>query len=836
MPAALSAEGHVQRGLLAQEVDTCLFDDVGDSGDAQTGWFKVASGYDPALVTLSVLIAAFGGYTALQLADRIGAPGMPGHRLWLASAAFAMGGGIWSMHFVGMLALRSPVPITYELARTALSLLVAVVATGGAFFWVSRSRARRRDVLVAGLFMGGAIAGMHYLGMSAMRMPVPMSFVPARVLLSIAIAVAASTAGLSIALRRHRIRTRFLAALMLGMAVAGMHYTGMWAAGMGMAAGHLSMTAAAPDGAVGPEGMVFGVVTATFAVLLLALLAATASQLRAQRLFQGSEARFQAFAQILPNHIWTATPAGEIDWANDRAYAYSRTSAIETVGDGWSERVHPDDLPLTRERWAVALANGTPYEAEFRLRRADGAYRWHLARALPVTDTTGTVVRWMGTNTDIEDQKSTAAALAHLNATLEERVVERTRALEREQQERLVAEEKLRQAQKMEAVGQLTGGLAHDFNNLLAGISGNLEMLEARLTQGRYGDLTRYLGAAQGATRRAAALTHRLLAFSRRQTLAPTPTRIDRLIADMEELIRRTVGPEITVEVVGTAGLWLALVDPNQLENALLNLCINARDAMPGGGRITIETANKWLDARAAGERELSVGQYLAICVTDSGTGMTPDVIAHAFDPFFTTKPTGQGTGLGLSMIYGFARQSGGQVRIYSEPGQGTTVCLYLPRHHGAAGDAVDVTIALPLTAQTGTGETVVVVDDEPTVRMLVVEMLEDLGYIALEASDGPAGLKLLQSGVPVDLLITDVGLPGGINGRQLADAARLTRPALKVLFITGYAESAIIGHGHLDPGMHVVTKPFVMRAFAERVKSLIEADKSIEAGRVRPL
>ena len=789
----------------------------------------MTSGYDPALVTLSVLIATAGGYTALQLADRVSAAGTRGHSLWLAAAALAMGGGIWSMHFVGMLALRSPVPITYDLPRTVLSLLVAVVATGLAFSWVSRSGARRHNVLVGGLFMGSAIAGMHYLGMSAMRMPLLMSFVPWRVVLSVVIAVAASTAGLSIAFKRHRLRTRFLAAVVLGVAVAGMHYTGMWAAGMGAAAEQPSMTmampAAPPDGIVGQDGLVMGVVTATFAILLLALLAATVSQLRAQQLFQGSEARFQAFAQILPNHIWTATPNGKLDWASDRAYAYSQTTAVDTVGDRWTERVHPDDLAATRERWAAALASATPYESEFRLRRADGTYRWHLARALPVRDDAGTLLRWMGTNTDIEDQKAAGAALASLNATLEERVVERTRDLEREQHDRLAAEEKLRQSQKMEAVGQLTGGLAHDFNNLLAGISGNLELLDLRLAQGRYGDLPRYIGAAQGATQRAAALTHRLLAFSRRQTLAPTPTRIDRLIADMEELIRRTVGPEVTFEVVGTAGLWIALVDPNQLENALLNLCINARDAMPKGGRITIETANKWLDDRAAADRELSAGQYLALCVTDTGTGMTPDVIARAFDPFFTTKPTGQGTGLGLSMIYGFARQSGGQVRIYSEPGQGTTVCLYLPRHHGAAEDAVEIMTALPPPAQTGQGETVLVVDDERTVRMLVVEVLEDLGYLALEAGDGPAGLKLLQSDVPIDLLITDVGLPGGLNGRQLADAARLTRPALKVLFITGYAESAIIGHGHLDPGMHVVTKPFVMRAFAERIKSLIETN-----------
>jgi CheY-like chemotaxis protein len=376
----------------------------------------------------------------------------------------------------------------------------------------------------------------------------------------------------------------------------------------------------------------------------------------------------------------------------------------------------------------------------------------------------------------------------------------------------------------MEAVGQLTGGLAHDFNNLLTGITGSLELLNTRLAQGRLKDLDRYILAAQGAANRAAALTHRLLAFSRRQTLDPKPTNVNRLVTDLEELIRRTIGPSIGLEVVGTVGLWTTLVDPNQLENALLNLCINARDAMPEGGRLTVETGNRWLDARAARDRELPPGQYVSLCVSDTGTGMTPEVIARAFDPFFTTKPIGMGTGLGLSMIYGFAKQSGGQVRIYSEPGQGTMVCIYLPRHHGPeeSEEAVPELAGAPRAEQ---NETVLVVDDEPTVRMLVTEVLEELGYRAIEAADGAAGLKVLQSDMRIDLLVTDVGLPGGMNGRQVADAGRALRPGLRVLFITGYAENAAVGNGHLDPGMQVLTKPFSMDTLASRVKLLIASD-----------
>ncbi len=405
-------------------------------------------------------------------------------------------------------------------------------------------------------------------------------------------------------------------------------------------------------------------------------------------------------------------------------------------------------------------------------------------------------------------------AVQQANETLEARVAERTEELIRTQ-------EALQQSQKMEAVGQLTGGLAHDFNNLLAGISGSLERMSSRLAQGRISEAERYITAAQGAARRAASLTHRLLAFSRRQTLDPKPTNVNRLVASMEELIQRTVGPAIAVETIGASGLWLTLVDPPQLENALLNLCINARDAMPEGGRITVETANKWLDRAAARQHDMPEGQYVSLCVTDSGTGMSAEVKARAFDPFFTTKPMGEGTGLGLSMIYGFAKQSGGQVRIYSEVGQGTTVCIYLPRYHGRA--AMDVeTVEAREQAPWASGETVLVVDDEPTVRMLVTDILEELGYNALEAADSAAGLQILQSDARIDLLVSDVGLPGGMNGRQMADAGRAHRPDLKVLFITGYADNAAIGNGQLAPGMAVLTKPFPVDTLAARITEMI--------------
>jgi PAS domain S-box-containing protein len=400
--------------------------------------------------------------------------------------------------------------------------------------------------------------------------------------------------------------------------------------------------------------------------------------------------------------------------------------------------------------------------------------------------------------------------------SLEARVRERTAELEQ-------AHEALRQSQKMEAIGQLTGGIAHDFNNLLTGITGNLELLQRRLQQGRAAEVDRFAAAAMASAKRAGALTHRLLAFARRQPLDPKPVNANRLVGSMEELLRRTIGENIELEVVTAGGLWMTLCDPNQLENAILNLAINARDAMPSGGKLTIETCNAHLDnAYAAKQRDITPGQYVCICVTDTGTGMDEDVLAKAFEPFFTTKPLGQGTGLGLSMIYGFARQSEGHARIYSEVGKGTTIKLYLPRHYKEAEDREYVAGELSNEHRTEHGEVVLVVEDEAAVRDLVVEVLRDLGYRTLEAVDGPSGLKILQSKKWVDLLVTDIGLPG-LNGRQIADAARLIRPSLKILFMTGYAENATIANGVLEPGMQMITKPFPVEALATRVRCMIE-------------
>ena len=488
--------------------------------------------------------------------------------------------------------------------------------------------------------------------------------------------------------------------------------------------------------------------------------------------------------------------------------------------------VHPDDQQGLAAAINEVIARGGPYAHQYRVKSADGVYHWIEANGRVELNSEGVGVRFPGVLIDVDEGRAVkaerdrvAAALRELNATLEKRIEERTSELMR-------TEAQLRQAQKMEAVGQLTGGLAHDFNNLLAGVAGALELSGKRLAQGRFADVEKYHAAAQGAVQRAAALTHRLLAFSRRQTLDQKPTDVNALVDGMTDLIQRTIGPAVQLEVRARNGLWPALVDASQLENALLNLCINARDAMPDGGRITIATSNITIDERAAEAQDVSPGEYLTMSVSDTGTGMSPELVARVFEPFFTTKPIGEGTGLGLSMIYGFAKQSGGQVRIHSHVGQGTTVTLHLPRYEGQL--AVEVTEKdAAQDHEARQGETVLVVDDEGTVRMLITDVMKELGYSVIEAADSLAALRLLQSGADIDLMISDVGLPGGMNGRQLADAARQTRPDLRVLFVTGYAEAAVIGSDTLPAGTRLLTKPFAIDALTARVHDLMQASKS---------
>jgi signal transduction histidine kinase len=399
--------------------------------------------------------------------------------------------------------------------------------------------------------------------------------------------------------------------------------------------------------------------------------------------------------------------------------------------------------------------------------------------------------------------------------TLEQQVEERTAQLRSN-------EEALRQSQKMEAVGQLTGGIAHDFNNMLTGIIGSLELLRRRVSRGKLDDLDSLIDLGVTSANRAAGLTHRLLAFSRRQSLDSKPVQINQLVTSMGELLQRSLNESIALDMRLDTQLWTAEADPNQLESALLNLALNARDAMPSGGRLVVETCNRHLDSVfTAAYGTLKPGDYVELSVSDTGCGIPESLLGRVFDPFFTTKPIGQGTGLGLSMIYGFARQSRGHVTLHSEVGKGTTVSLFLPRFVGEI--TPDVTVDPALLPIANSGETVLIVEDDPAVRVLVSQVLSELGYAFVEAGDADSALPIIESSQRIDLMISDVGLPG-MNGRQLAEIGRQIRPDLKVLFITGYAEHAAVRGGFLDPGMQLITKPFTFDLLTAKVREMIRA------------
>jgi signal transduction histidine kinase len=487
-------------------------------------------------------------------------------------------------------------------------------------------------------------------------------------------------------------------------------------------------------------------------------------------------------------------------------------------GDWLRDYIHADDQPTVTAAIRKAIATKSMFELEHPVRRIDGTVGWTHSRAVPLLDQNGEIVEWFGAASDATDRKRAELALRALNETLEERV-------EAEVTQRMKAEEALRQAQKMEAIGHLTGGIAHDFNNLLQVVLGNLDGLHRRVNgpaAPSRGDIVRSVEGAIRGAERAAILTHRLLAFSRRQPLEPRLVDVNRLVTGMSELLRRTLGESVAIETVLGGGLWQIFADPNQLENSILNLAVNARDAMPGSGKLTIETANAHLDeAYASEQQEVQPGQYVMIVLSDTGIGMTKEVAEAAFDPFFTTKAPGHGTGLGLSQVYGFVKQSNGHVKIYSERGEGTTVRIYLPR---LVGDALVKEEALPRSVPSGDGsETILLVEDDGAVRELNARMLRELNYAVIEAEDGARALQILEAYPNIHVLFTDVGLPRGINGRQLADEALRLRPNLRVLFTSGYARNAIVHHGRLDPGIDLISKPFTTALLAVKIRELLD-------------
>lgn len=527
-----------------------------------------------------------------------------------------------------------------------------------------------------------------------------------------------------------------------------------------------------------------------------------------------SEQRFRNMAENSPVMMWITDADGQGIYLNRSWYDFTGQTEAEALGLGWTKAVHPDDRDSAARTFMESSGEHKGFRIEYRLRRHDGEYRWAIDAASPRFDGAGEFLGYIGSVIDITERKQAEETLLNLNETLKQRV-------EAEIEARGDAEKALRQAQKMESLGQLTGGIAHDFNNMLNVVIGNLDMLLRRLARGD-ANVQRFASFALDGATRAAQLTERLLAFARQQPLRPEPITANKLVAGMSDLLHRTLGETIRTETVLAGGLWKIHSDVNQLESAILNLAVNARDAMPEGGKLTVETANAHLDdIYAAQHAGVPQGQYVMIAVTDTGCGMSSDTIQKAFDPFFTTKSVGKGTGLGLSQVHGFVHQSGGYVKIYSEIGQGTTVKIYLPRFYGGSEDALPPFRFIPTLS--GVGTTILVVEDEESVRNVSVEALKELGYTVLEANGAAMALGLLDQHPEISLMFTDVVMPE-VNGRMLADEARQRRPNLKVLFTTGYTRNAIVHNGVLDPGVHLIGKPFNLEQLARKLAEIKDA------------
>jgi PAS domain S-box-containing protein len=761
----------------------------------------ILGSHDSFLVALSILIAIVASYTALDLASRIQAAQGWAKHVWLAAAAFAMGGSIWSMHFVAMLAFSMPnMPTDYDLTLTAISFALPILVTGVGFHIVNRSGQSLTALALSGLLMGVGIAGMHYTGMAAMRMPAALSYNSLWVAISILIAIGASTVALWLAFRHTGLLQRLAAALVMGSAISGMHYAAMQGAiftvapGVDHAHGHAGL---------GQTSLALAVSATTFLILFLALIAAMFDRrfallaAREATALRASEEQYRTLYKKTPLPLHSANKAGIIDHVSDAWLDLLGYRREEVVGRPITDFMTEDSIQhRTQVVWPTLLRDGVFKDAEYRLIAKSGAILDVLMSGRVERDADGRFLSILGGIVDVTARKRAEAAL--------------------------------RQSQKIEAVGQLTGGVAHDFNNLLAVVLGNLDLLRKRVPDDP--KITRLIDSAIQGAQRGAALTQRMLSFARRQDLRPEPVDVPDLVKGMADLLQRSVGPMVRIETRFPLGLAYAHADANQLELALLNLVVNARDAMLDGGTITIAGQEQTIGSDQISG--LSPGRYVCLSVSDTGHGMDEATLARAMEPFFTTKEVGKGTGLGLSMVHGLAAQSGGRLVLKSHKGRGTTVEIWLP--------AIQVPATVPAeAARTGDTNTpalgrkpltILVVDDDALVLQSTAAMLEELGHQVLEAGSGGEAVEYLSRARSVDLVITDQAMPG-MTGLKLVETIRQRWPHLPIILASGYADLP----PQLEPDLIRLSKPFRQDRLASAISERMQGAGAGKVIRFRP-
>jgi len=742
----------------------------------------VAGTYDLHLVALSFAVACLASYTALDLAGRIRASEGSARGTWLATAAISMGGGIWSMHFIAMLAFLTPMVVTFDVDLTVLSLVVAIVVTGGAFYVIGTRRVTALHLSLSGVFMGFGIVAMHYTGMAAMRMPAELHYDRALVALSVVIAIGASIAALWLTFRTVAAWQRIAAAVVMGFAISGMHYTGMAAAEFGA---HADLDAAPTVAGLAQTNLAIAIAGITFLILFLALLASAfdrQSAVHAERetiLLRESEERLRKLYRETPLPLHAIGPDGRIEESSDAwldLLGYTREGALgRKLTDFMTEESAQRYQKAVR---ATSQCGGELPEAEYQFVRKSGEILDTLLSAREeLAD--GEPVRTLGGLIDITSRKR--------------------------------AEEALRQSQRMEAIGQLTGGVAHDFNNLLMVINGAAEKVKRSVPDKQ---ISLPLEMIATAVKRGSKLTSQLLSFARRQTLETEVIDLAETLPHIGEMLKRSLRGDIEIKAFAPNRACRARVDPGELELALLNLGVNARDAMPNGGVLSLAVRH----VRLSGEAEVDGlrGEFIAIELMDCGIGIAPEVLPRVFDPYFTTKDAGKGTGLGLSQVYGFAKQSGGTAIIQSKVGRGTTVSIYLP----ATGEAVQAERKHPILADQIQSEkgTALLVEDNEEVASVSAGYLEELGYTVEVALNGSDALQKLQNGHSYDLVFSDLLMPGSVAGLELARVVRSSHPNIPILLTTGYSQKA---QEAVREGFLIVRKPYDLQSLFKAICEL---------------